>query len=320
MANKLSIVIPVYNVELYIRDCLESIFKQGLEESTFEVILVNDGTCDNSFGVIEDYLKNHKNISIIEQKNQGLSVARNTGLKNATGDYILFVDSDDLLVENTLGKLTKELFDSLPDILYAGFVKMTDKEIKTKTMKPQESFLCHETTGRKSFLEDFDPRQCFVWRAFYKKEFLESKKLGFIPGIYFEDIPFTAECYLEAGKCIRTEYTFYIYRQRQGSIVSAINKKKVLDFNIVIARLWELRQKDLAPAEIRQLMNLIYATFTIEMWYVSHTPAIYAERKEIIGDLKKKVPNLSFNVGLKQRINSILFKYAPNLYIRIHAL
>lgn len=319
MAIKLSIIVPVYNVEEYIRPCVESIFKQGLDESTYEVILVNDGTKDNSFGVIEDIVNSHSNILIVEQKNQGLSAARNTGMTKASGDYILFLDSDDLLIENTLGKLTAALSSSSPDILYAGFVKMTNEEIDTRKMVAQEECICRETTGRNSFLEDYNARECYAWRAFYKRTFLEEKHLRFIPGIYFEDVPFTTECHLVAGKCIRTDYTFYIYRQRPGSIVSVINKKKVMDFHHVIARLWELRQKRLTPAEDHQLMDAISTTFSIEMWFVSHTPELYADRKEILDDLKKRVPNLSFSGSLKNRIKSILFKYAPTLCVKLHA-
>ena len=319
MTTKLSIIVPVYNVEQYIRPCVESIFKQGLDEKAYEVILVNDGTKDTSFGVIEDIIRSHSNIIIVEQNNQGLSAARNTGMTKATGDYVLFVDSDDLLIENTLGKLTEELYKNSPDILYAGFVKMTNEEIDAGTMKPQEDFTCRETTGRKSFLEDYDASQCYAWRAFYKKAFLETNRLRFIPGIYFEDVPFTTECYLKAGKCVRTDYTFYIYRQRPGSIVSAINKKKVMDFHHVIARLWELRKQNLTSAEARQLMDAISTTFSIEMWYVSHIPELYAEKEEIIADLKEKVPHLSFQGSLRQRLKSFLFKYAPTLCVKLHA-
>ncbi len=319
MAIKLSIIVPVYNVEEYIRPCVESIFKQGLDESTYEVILVNDGTKDNSFEVIEDIVNSHSNIIIVEQKNQGLSAARNTGMTKASGDYILFLDSDDLLIENTLGKLTAALSSSSPDILYAGFVKMTNEEIDTRRMVAQEDCICRETTGRNSFLEDYNARECYAWRAFYKRAFLEEKQLSFIPGIYFEDVPFTTECHLKAGKCVRTDYTFYIYRQRPGSIVSAINKKKVMDFHHVIARLWELRQNDLTPEEDHQLMDAISTTFSIEMWFVSHTPELYADRKEIIADLKGRVPQLSFGGGLRQRIKSFLFKYAPTLCVKLHA-
>ena len=92
-----------------------------------------------------------------------------------------------------------------------------------------------------------------------------------------------------------------------------------MDFHHVIARLWELRQKRLTPAEDHQLMDAISTTFSIEMWFVSHTPELYADRKEILDDLKKRVPNLSFSGSLKNRIKSILFKYAPTLCVKLHA-
>lgn len=314
---KLSIIVPVFNVEQYIHPCLESIFKQELDEDVFEVILVNDGTKDNSFGVVEDIILQHNNIIVIEQTNQGLSAARNAGMAKAKGDYILFVDSDDVLIENTLKPLVEEAFKSEPDMLFAGFIKMTDEEIATQTISPQEKLLFVEKSGRASFLEDLDAHQCYAWRTIYKKSFLKENDLHFIHGIYFEDVPFTTECYLHAGKCIRTNHTFYIYRQRPGSIVSAINKKKVMDFNKVIAHLWQLREMKLTPAEHLQLMNIIFITFSIEMWFVAHTPTIYAERKEIINDLKQRVPDLAFKADFKQRIKTFLFRYAPDLYLKL---
>lgn len=99
---QLSIIVPVYNVEKYIRACIESIFKQGLDEDTFEVIIVNDGTKDRSMEVIQDIIDQHKNITVINQENQGLSMARNNGMAIARGEYLLMPDSDDLLVENSV--------------------------------------------------------------------------------------------------------------------------------------------------------------------------------------------------------------------------
>lgn len=118
---QLSIVVPVYNVEQYIRSCIESIYRQELDENDFEVILVNDGTQDNSFVIIEDIISNHTNITVIEQRNQGLSVARNTGLQHAKGEYVLFVDSDDLLIESTLKPLLDGACNSSVDMAMGNF-------------------------------------------------------------------------------------------------------------------------------------------------------------------------------------------------------
>ena len=95
----LSIIVPVYNVEKYIRPCIESIFRQGLEEERFELIIVNDGTQDKSMEMIDDIINEHKNIIVINKKNQGLSIARNNGITIAKGEYILMPDSDDLLID-----------------------------------------------------------------------------------------------------------------------------------------------------------------------------------------------------------------------------
>ena len=98
--TKLSIIVPVYNVEKYIRPCIESLFYQGLDDADFEVIIVNDGTPDKSMEMIADIIQQHDNITVINQENQGLSVTRNNGIALAKGDYILMPDSDDLLIDN----------------------------------------------------------------------------------------------------------------------------------------------------------------------------------------------------------------------------
>ena len=102
---KLSIIIPVYNVEKYIEVCIESLYKQNISEDEFEVILINDGSTDNSLSILQRFEIQHTNITVISQRNQGLSVTRNNGIKAAKGEYILFVDSDDLIIKNSLKTL-----------------------------------------------------------------------------------------------------------------------------------------------------------------------------------------------------------------------
>ena len=96
---QLSIIVPVYNVEKYIRPCLESIFRQGIDDDNFEVIIVNDGTEDRSMEVIQEIISQHDNITVINQENLSLSVARNNGIAQAKGEYILMPDSEELMIE-----------------------------------------------------------------------------------------------------------------------------------------------------------------------------------------------------------------------------
>ena len=317
----LSVIVPIYNVEQYIRPCIESVFKQDLNENDFELILVNDGTKDRSIEMIEDIILQHDNISVIDQENQGLSAARNIGLSKASGQYVLFLDSDDLLIDNTLSKLLSLTNDQIVDLLIAGFVKKNNEEINKFENSNSTDFIIEHKTAFDYFLNDFNPEQCYVWRTIYRKAFLDEHELRFIPGIYFEDVPFTTECILKAKHCIRTSLVFYIYRQREDSIVSSINLKKILDFNTVFARLWEMYTTYSLPVVIKkQLMNTIFKSFSVSMWYVSHNQQLLEKKDVIISDLKQKIPELSFTNGFKQRIISLLIHNSPSTYLKLRAL
>ena len=127
---QLSIIIPVCNVEEYIGPCLESIFRQGLSDDDFEVIIINDGSTDGSMDVISNLMNTHHNISIItNSENVGPSVSRNEGMDKAVGKYVLFVDSDDLLMDNGLTVLLKQAIDTDADMVVPDYVRMKDEDI-----------------------------------------------------------------------------------------------------------------------------------------------------------------------------------------------
>ncbi len=312
---RLSFIVPVYQVEDYIHPCIESIYKQGMDEDIFEVILVNDGTHDKSFEMIGDYINGHANIKVIEQENKGLSAARNIGVSHATGEYILFVDSDDFLIEESLKHIIEDVEKHSPDLLVAGFVKKENKEIKNQIIHAQPDYHSWTTTSFDAFVNFFNPQQCFVWRNIYRKAFLEENHIQFINGIYFEDIPYTTECYLKADKCVITDYAFYVYRQRPESIVSTLNTKKLVDFNRVIKRLWEMRKMDLRQEEQVKLWNVIFTTFSIELWYMINDEHLYADRRIILEDLKQRVPELYFSGNIKLSTISFCYRHFPYAYL-----
>lgn len=316
----LSIIIPVYNVEKYIRPCMESVFGQHLDKN-YEVILVNDGTKDNSFYVIDDLIKAHDNIIVIEQENQGLSIARNTGLSKASGEYVLFLDSDDLLVNDTLSLLLQKAQDSAADMIVADFIKLTDEQIPGFHTEIVSNVEIQEKNGWDFFVNDFNPQECYVWRTLYRRSFLEENHLSFIPSIYFEDVPFTTECYLKAEKCVRFPLLFYVYRQRANSIVSSVNMKKITDFNIVLERLQALKQKYSLPTNVEQkLSDTMFSAFSSAIWYLSHDKRLLARRKKYVEDLQKKDIPIKFTHGIKQRVISLLYRFMPNTYIMMRAL
>ena len=162
----LSIIVPVFNVEKYIRLCIETIYRQKLDEECFEVIIVNDGTMDKSMEVIEDIIVEHKNIVVINQENQSLSVARNNGIAAAKGEYILMIDPDDLLIENSLSRLLDLALEEEVDLLVADFLEMNSDLITSSSSYVQQNrFEFTKKSGIQLFVEDLNPNQCYVWRT-----------------------------------------------------------------------------------------------------------------------------------------------------------
>ena len=117
----LSIVVPVYNAETYIKQCLDSLLEQDTEQEKYEIICINDGSTDDSLRILEEYAKKYDNIRLIDKQNEGVSVARNLGLEKACGKYVWFVDADDFIKPNCL-KMIKVPIENEPDIInFSGY-------------------------------------------------------------------------------------------------------------------------------------------------------------------------------------------------------
>ncbi len=317
----LSIIVPIYNVEQYVRACIESIYQQGLDEDRFEVILVNDGTKDKSMEMIANIIQQHKNITVINQENQGLSMARNNGMAIARGEYILMPDSDDLLVENSLKPLLKNALETKADLVVADFLIMNDDEINNRQLIYQQEFSMKEKTGEELYMDDLKPNHFYVWQTLYKKDFITKNNLKFIPGIYFQDVPFTHEAYLKAKTCIKTSWLLNIYRrgQESASNLSSFNLKKAHDFCIAIAKSWELykNMEGLLPETKKRQKSLIYISYNNFLYRVLFKLDKISDKVEVLEYLHQLVPDIEFNYSIKQRMGNILYQISPSLYVII---
>ena len=325
----LSIIVPVYNVENYIRPCIESILRQGLDEKRYEIIIVNDGTKDHSMERIADIIEAHPNISVINQENLSLSVARNNGIAKAKGEYILMPDSDDLLIDNSLSVLLEKALETKADLVVADFLIMNDEEIATTKDIPQKEALFKEKTGEELFLEDLNPHQCYIWRTLFRKDFIISHKMSFVPGVCYQDVPFAHECYIKAQKCLRTHWILNIYRtNRVGSASYSFTEKKAKDFCIVIAKTWELtRIGGLSPQVMKRLKENNYVSFSSLSYSVLFGIKDSTRRVAILKYLKQLAPDLVFENGMKEKILTFLFRNVPQLFfpflwcnVKIHQL
>lgn len=316
--TKLSIIFPVYNVEKYIRSSLESIFNQGLDDADFEVIIVNDGSTDHSMETIADIIQQHQNTKVINQENLSLSVARNNGIAAAKGEYILMPDSDDLLIENSLKPLLDKALETKADLVVADFLEMDDGEIDKQKTISQPKLEFKEKSGFQLFMEDLNPRQCYVWRTLYRRAFIIENQLTFVPGIRYQDVPFTQESCLKAKNTLRVSRLLNIYRRGHESATSSFNKQKAKDLCIAIASTWELKQIENLSDDVQKKLNdNIYASFSLLIYWMLYYIKSYSDRKEIFDFLRHKVPDLFFTNGAKQIVTSILFKYSPHFYFAI---
>lgn len=313
----LSIIVPVYNVEKYIRPCVESIYNQNLDEECFEVILINDGTKDKSMEMVADIISQHSNFIVINQENQGVSVARNNGMAVAKGEYILMPDADDLLIENSVDVLLNKAMETKADIIVADFLEMSDEEVKQNTFPLQKDFQCSMHTGREMFLKFLAPTRCYVWCNLYRREFLINNNITFIPGIYLQDQPFTHECYLKANLCIKAEWLLNIYRRRQDSVTKGNNHKgKEMSESIAIANIWGLTDNFGNDTEVKnKLQDNILHFFLVSQCTISHLHKISFNRYAPIDLLREMAPNLDFGKGIKRSTLTILYRYAPHTLV-----
>ena len=309
----LSIIVPVYNVEKYVRTCIESIYRQGLDENRFELIIINDGTKDKSMEVIADIIQQHSNIIVIEQENQGVSVARNRGIECARGEFLLIIDSDDLLIDYSIKPLLEKAITLKPDLIVADFIQMNDKEIEEFLDTPpnlEESFDISEISG----YDLVDPAYCkFQWRILFRKDFLINNHISFIPGILAQDVPFVNECYLKAKNCFKTTRIFIIYRRGHHSVSELYRLRNANDVSITMKEAWKLSElPGLSTQTIYKQQEFLF------IFFYSHICAItYGHLKnmtEVImafNFLKKQIPTISFKHNNKQKLWTLLYNNIP---------
>lgn len=237
---KVSVIIPVYNVEQYIRQCVLSILNQTLKD--IELILVNDGSEDKSMEVIEDLIECNSNIIVINKKNGGLSSARNEGIRHARGTYLMFVDSDDYIESDYIEILYNQCIKHNLDIAIGNYKKL----IETKLVKETRKGLTQEgdiLTGTELMYKlcksnNYRPE---VWDDMYKTEYILKNKLYFQEGILHEDEDFTPKALVYAERVKFVNSYGYIYRQRNNSIMnSSININNINGLIVTINNLINL--------------------------------------------------------------------------------
>ena len=243
MQPLLSIIVPIYKVEKYLRKCLNSIFSQDVDISLYEVILVNDGTPDNSMNIVSEFSAKYTNLRVLNQTNQGLSVARNNGMKIASGDYFWFVDSDDTIVSGGIKKIVDIISSNQVDVV--AMLLQKDYELTGKIEKClQSKYLAGKgIVSGYEYLNDEgkeSPAQLFVMR----RSFLEEHNLSFYPYILHEDIQFCLRMLYFAKSIYLLNDNIYNYLIRtRGSITSDFSIRNCKSYLEIAKSLFDFREK-----------------------------------------------------------------------------
>lgn len=317
---KLSIVVPVYNVEKYVRNCILSIIEQ--KDDLFkdvELIVVNDGTKDNSIEKIEDLLDKYSNISLISQNNQGLSMARNNGLEAATGEYVWFVDSDDWVDSHAVATLMPYL-DGKNDTIVMGAVNVTDQSSqKTHIYFPGVKTM----TGRDAFRNNCEQGYTSVLTV-YRRAFLENYNLRFMPGVFHEDNEFCPRVsYLSEKTTYIPDALYYIRRavaDGRKSITTTANPKRAFDIIKVALSVADFCSKYVKESDIKHaLYNHISIDINNALEIIVGCNSNQQQQFDKFYNENSSILNRClFGANVKYKIEALLFRLFPSIVIKVY--
>lgn len=257
MSLRLSIIVPFYNVEQYIAECLDSLYRQDLPENEFEVICVDDCSPDNTIDIVSSYAKKHDNLKIVKNKlNRKLGGARNAGMEVASGNYVLFVDSDDFIEDNILKTLCTIAENDNLDVLHFNY---DTYPIINNSMRRVESL--DVMTGPELF---FDERFIWyhdlvtAWRKIYKRSFLIDNKITFAEQIMFEDVDYALRVFAKAKRVRHIGLIGYKYRFNENSITRIKHNSQHIRYWVKLCeRFWEMKSAFVADGADSRFQDCI---------------------------------------------------------------
>ncbi|MCI8443817.1 MAG: glycosyltransferase [Clostridia bacterium] len=299
---KVSVIVPVYNVENYIRKCLESLVEQTLEE--IEIIIVNDGTKDNSMSIIKEFADKYpQKIVILEKENGGLSDARNYAIPHAKGEYIAFLDSDDYIEKNMYQDMYEIAKKEKSDMVECDFYWEYPHKTKTDIGQIYQ--------GKKQMLEKI---RVVAWNKLIKRKILQETKIRFPVGYHYEDVEFTYQLipYLEKVSFLKKPCIHYI--QREGSISNSQNERTKEIFDILENVINFYKQKGIYEEYQEQLeyiyVRILFCSSFLRMVKIQDRKIRNELLKQTWENVKQKFPNWKKNEILRKN------KSVKNLYMR----
>lgn len=314
MNPKLSIIVPIYNVEQYVERCIESCLEQNISKYDYEIVCVNDGSTDKSLQIIEHLAKENTNIRVVSQSNGGLSAARNTGMDIATGEYWMFVDSDDWIEKNCLFNILAKLNQESPDILCICYCRSDGTTVFEKTsFHPEESL-----PGPQALARGLNPGAPF---SIVKASFMKKFGFKFYKGIYHEDSELTPRMHYFARKVSFIDGVVYYYFTNPNSIMGAPKPKRSYDIlNVVCPHLSDF-SKSIPSCDQYIFDNIISMYLNNALNYICKCDDISQKDWSIcLYKQRGLLAHLSKSTVAKYNIEGMLFKMFPKHILPIYKL
>ena len=240
-----SIILPVFNAERFLPQCLDSILRQTYQD--WELIAVDDGSKDGSIEILKSYEKRDNRIHIISKKNEGVSIARNIALKHAHGDYIYFVDSDDIVMPEGLMILVKAMESSKATFVKSDFLPIDEQGKQVFINKKQVIRRRYDgkVVDSEKFFKKILMKEYFLWTCLFQKDIIVKNHIQFIPLCrLMEDAAFVVDYLLYSERNVYKDACIYGYRKYEGT-VSAVNKDYTEDMMLIKRHLLEFPKSEL---------------------------------------------------------------------------
>ncbi len=315
---RISIIVPIYNVEKYLDRCIQSLINQTYPN--IEIILVNDGSLDNSLSICEKYAKQDKRIKILNKINGGLSDARNAGLEISTGEYVLFVDSDDYIELESCKQFVDVLQNEKSVDILSGNAKVI-KDTKISYMNRSGNYN-HSISGKEFLKNELkqDTMYMAAWLNLYKRDFLIENNLLFKKGLLHEDEDFTPRAFLIAKKVINVQFNFYNYIIRENSISTQKDMSKNAEHLFSTLYSLETIYDQLEDDELRQLLkNSLTEKYLNMCQLLNNTKSSYDKGLEKDFVLRNAYSSRNMKKAKLFRLNSKLYFIVNNITKNVNA-
>lgn len=315
MNSLISIVVPIYNVEKYLKKCVDSIINQTYKN--LEIILVDDGSPDNCSKICDEYARQDSRIKVIHKENGGLSEARNAGMKIATGEYISFIDSDDWIKSEMIEDMYNRMIEDKSDLASSGVLWVDENGVEIRNATVSENCVLNTEQALSELINDGKLKQ-HVWNKLYKTDLI--KNIPFDKGKYHEDVFWSYQVIGKAEKISVEKNSYYYYVQRSESIMGEKYSAKRLDALDAM----ELRC-EYTKEKFPKLYNNALNVYIGSCMYHLQLAILSGADKSIINNIKSRIcygknGNIFESLAGVQKIWLHLFVLMPRLTCKIRNL